>query len=147
VQGQQFDSPGGGSPVFFGMMARTSFIHLSALEGFQRVRRLGFTTTNSSAVAGTFTLTVDFDDLYQSLDPAGAPGSYVSTFNLSAFTTSSSVMDFRHKLHQQKCKSVAFTFETTPAAAATNIVGMQALALEVGVKKGTNKLPAVNSID
>lgn len=145
--GAYIDDPGGQAPRPFSIVGRTSFLHLGALEGFQRVRWLYLTATSTAEPIGSLTVVVDFDDVYQAL-ATGAPGSYSTSFTLtSAFPVGTTVPDVRHKLHRQKCKSVAFTFtETGSPSAASGITGFQALALEVGMKRGTNKLPGAQSV-
>lgn len=130
------------------MKARTSFLHLTPLEGFQRVRWLYLTGSASQAPIGELVITVDFDDVWQDVTPPGAPNAYRAQFNLGGASFAPSFdVDLRHKLHRQKCKSVSFTFsEIPPPESGTHLTGFQAMLLEVGTKRGTNKLPAAKSV-
>lgn len=124
--------------------ARTGWLHLSDLEGFQRVRRLYFSATTATQPTSNLTILVDFDDAYDGV----SPGSY--SFSVNLFTTffpwAGGSIDLRHKLRRQKCKSVAFTFVEGANSGNARLNGIQALALEIGVKRGVNKLPAAQSV-
>lgn len=128
--------------------AQTSWLKLSALEGFQRVRWLYLTMSNDSGAAvsatSTFAINVDYDDVPN----LGAPGSYAFFANSATSAAGTSpVVDIRVKLRRQKCKSVSFTFVEAPNAATDQpTTGIEALALELGVKKGVNRLPAAQSV-
>jgi hypothetical protein len=132
-----------------GMSARSSFLHLAALEGFQRVRWLYLTASGPTAPATQLSFRVDFDDLYQTQNPPGAPGCYLtSPLTLTAIPFANpAAVDLRHKLRRQKCKSVAITVNETPVSAgAAGLTGFQAMALQIGVRRGTNKLPAAQGV-
>lgn len=141
------DSPGGLSPFAVNTRARTGWLRVNSIEGFQRVRWLyltGTAHTGSTVQSPVFTIGVDFDDAYNGT----APGSYSFNVDLSAIAFPTEIVDLRHKLHRQKCKSVAFTFAESPNAGdgPETMAGIQALTLQVGIKKGTNKLPAAQSV-
>jgi hypothetical protein len=128
-----------------GMSARSSFLHLSAREGYQRVRWLYLTASGPTAPATNFSFRVDFDDLYAVINPPGAPGCYLtSPISLAGMPFANpAAIDLRHKFRRQKCKSVAITINENPTAAgAAGITGFQAMALQIGVRRGTNKLRA-----
>ena len=157
VDGLVRDTPGAyndelptgvGAPVL--MSARTSFLHLPALEGFQRVRWLYVTASlaPSGKVTTGISLRVDYDDIYGAVTPPGAPGSYTtSAAQLASTIGDGGTIEFRHKLHRQKCKSVAFTFGNLDTfASLAGITGFQAMALEIGMKRGTNKLSAAQTV-
>lgn len=144
--GVYIDQPGANVDQFaIGMSARSSFLHLSALEGYQRVRWLYLTASAPAAPATNLSFRVDFDDLYQVKDPPGAPGCYLTaglTLTALPFANPASV-DLRHKFRRQKCKSVAITVNENPIAAGDpGLTGFQALALQIGVRRGTNRLRA-----
>lgn len=121
--------------------AETSWLRLSALEGFQRVRRVYLTSTlvdpGNVPTATSLGLAVTFDD-----DP-NSPFAYSATFDPTTLPAQANI-DLRHKLTHQKCKSVRFTLtETvTPGGSVNPLSGIQAMALEIGIKKGVRKLPA-----
>lgn len=142
VPDSQTDDIGSG-PAVIRTLARTPWLHLSKLEGFQRLRRLYFTATGGSPDS-TILLSVFFDDDYN----GSAPGAYSVAIQLGSISFSpTTVIDLRHRLARQKCKSVAFSFsETNDDPEGSRTTGMQALLLEVGVKRGSNKLPATQTV-
>lgn len=125
--------------------ATTAPIHVGKLEAFQRVRWLYLTMGAPSGAtnqpATTFEIDVSFDDA-PFVD--GASGSYSVIIDLSTVIFSDqNTIDIRHKLQRQKCKSVQFSFvdTTKTPGSSTGLQGMQAMLLNVGMKRGTNKLP------
>lgn len=144
------DDVGAQSSVGIRMGARTGWLALAKLEGFQRVRRLYLTTT-SNGTGASLLITVNYDDIYQDFPFDLGGGAYQFTASLSSAYTASNgqASDIRHTLSRQKCKSVAFSFAQTGSGGgigATVVTGLQALALEVGLKKGVNKLPATQTV-
>jgi hypothetical protein len=147
-QSQYYDAVGTAAAFPVSMSARTSFLPLGGLEGFQRVRWL-YLTMSSPSLLSYLTITVDFDDLYATTNPPGSAGCYSTTPALlsSIAFRSPAAIDVRHKMRRQKCKSVAFTISESPTEAGfAGITGFEALALQVGVKRGTNKLPAAQGV-
>jgi hypothetical protein len=98
--------------------------------------------SSPSAPTSQLQLYVAFDDDYS------GPGTYASSIVAMTGITfpSNKALDLRHKLHRQKCKSVAFTIIETAVVGAPGITGMQAIALQIGMKRGTNKLPATQGV-
>lgn len=128
-------------------VAQTAWLKVNALEGFQRVRRIYLTGTPISfPLSSSLAISVDYDDS----DGASAPGSYTDVVPLGTVTAALTVgqpVDMRHKLRTQKCKSVSFTFTETPTVGVNaSLLGIQALALEIGTKRGVNKLPAAQTV-
>lgn len=147
--GTYVDQPGGLlSGLYVGMSGRTGFLALAGLNGFQRLRWLYLTMSAPATPATSFTIAVDYDDTYQAVLPPGQPGAYVTTpVNMATVPwTSLAAIDVRHKLHRQKCKSVAFTIAELPSLGA-GVTGMQAMTLVVGLKSGANRLPAAQGVD
>lgn len=143
------DGVGTADPVAAYITARTAFLHVAALEAFQRVRRLYLTASaGGSSPTTTLTVRVDFDDMYTG-NGGSSPGAYSFSVNLGLITWSSpETIDLRHRLTYQKCKSVAFTFTEGGGEnfAQSPLTGLQALALEIGRKRGVNKLPAAQTV-
>lgn len=143
--GQYLDGVGAGTATIAPIYARTAFLHASALEGFQRVRRAYLTMTSETAVPTTdFVLGLDFNDIY------AGPLSYNLTIDLGAVTTfDEQAVDLRHSLRSgcQKVKSVAFSFldAGTTDIALIPVTGLQAISLELGLKRGVRRLPAAQS--
>jgi hypothetical protein len=139
------DSPGLQGPVAFTTTARTGWIHISKFEGFQRVRWLFLTGTAAVAPKSVINADVYFNDA------AVGENSYGFTVNLGTVFAGwiGASIDLRHKLRQQKCKSVSFQFSESVSLTADlskRLTGIQAFALEVGVKKGVKRLPALQSV-
>ena len=143
--GVYVDSPGVQGPAAISMKLQTAFLHVASLEAFQRVRWLYLTGTTQNTPLGTLNIAVDFDDAIG----GAAPGSYNFNVTLSSLGIVAGMpMDLRHKLRRQKCKSVSFTFTETPVAggASAQLTGLQALALQVGTKRGVNKLKGTQGV-
>lgn len=137
------DQIGSGPATPYPRTAVLSFLHLQTLSGFQRVRWLYLTASALSSPTTTLNIGVDYNDSYGNT----SEGSYSIGVDLStiAFTNLDSI-DLRHKLRRQKCKSVAFTFTEIGSAGNTFLSGLQALTLQAGMKRGTNKLPAAQGV-
>lgn len=120
--------------------AQTSWLKLSAMNGYQRVRGLYLMATGDLPNTD-LSIQVQFDD------GSGATGQYTVTPDLSAITsTPSGAFDIRHKLARQKCKSVSFVFADAGSFTERPITGIQSMALEIGVKKGVNRLPSTQTV-
>jgi hypothetical protein len=148
--GVYLDLPGtnvGGFAI--GMSARSSFLHLSALQGYQRVRWLYLTASAPSAPATSLSFRIDYDDLYSALQPPGAPGSYLTTGTVLTAVpfANPAAVDVRHKFRRQKCKSVAITINENPVSpGAPGLTGFQAMALQIGIRRGVNRLPPTHVV-
>jgi hypothetical protein len=153
VHGLNWDTPGvfldqpGTSPAGLAIptTARTAWLRMAIINGFQRVRRFFLTGTSPTAPTSTLTVSVDFDDAYGAVAPGAYSVSVPYATVFPTFTVGTSV-DFRHKLVRQKCKSVAFTFVDTPTTTNPAGVNFQALSLEMGLKPGLRRLPAAQSV-
>lgn len=141
VSGILTDTIGANAETTVTTYARTAWLKLGTLEGFQRVRWLYITAT-SAGLGSNFSITTDYDDVY------GGPNSETVTTNLDPIVFPAAAVDLRHKIvKQQKCKSIAFTFVDVQAATdQPGLAGIQALALEAGLKKGVNRLPAAQTV-
>ncbi len=143
VVGQSYDAIGARAPVGITIQGRTAWLHLQGLDGFQRVRRAYLTATKNGTPTSTMTVQVDYDDNYGLV----SPGSYAFTVNMGTVSTAGTNLDFRFKLQRQKCKTVAFTFiEYGALYTDVLLTGIQALSLEIGLKRGLKKLPAAQSV-
>lgn len=143
VPGSTADAPGVQSSVGVFITAQTSFLHLAALSGFQRARKLYLTATGpADPVTSTLSATVVFDD-----SDAADSSSYSFSISLSTAMGGATTrpVDIRHRLQRQKCKSVSFIL-TEGGTGTTPLAGIQALALEIGLKRGVNKLPAAQTV-
>lgn len=149
------DTIGANAAVKFFTIARTGFLKLGALEGFQRVRWLYFTgscpTADLATLNSTIAMTVYFNDAYDNPSLPYTVSFLTATLKAFAVVTGQSV-DFRHKIQLQKSKSIAFQFaEQTnapiaPETQSSALQGLQAMALEVGLKKGVRRMPFPNTV-
>ena len=144
--GVYLDQPAAGTAAAIDVTARTSWLRMASISGAQRVRMLYLTGTVDSGLSptSTYQITCAFNDAYGLVDP----GSYVFTGTWSTIFPSyvaGTSVDLRHHMRTQKCKSVAFTFIDRPTVANPAGVNFQALSLELGMKRGIKKLPAVQS--
>lgn len=133
------DTIGGSGAINVPGKAITAWLRPGALEGFQRVRRLFLSMTPSANGVSPVTsliITVDFDD------QPGTTQSY-AVIETAWPVAPAGTVDLRHKLSRQKCKSVRFTFDDVGDSP---LGGIQALALELGMKRGVNKLPAAQTV-
>ncbi len=147
--GEYIDGLGTSDPLQALIYARTSWLRVAALEGFQRIRRMYLTATGADDTLPdtNLVIAVDFDDLYE----ADAPGAYTVTVPLGPVGVSADdpeSIDLRHRLARQKCKSVAFSFLEGGGVdpSANPLDGLQVSSLEVGVKRNVNRLPAAQTI-
>lgn len=144
VPGSRYDQPGNQAPRPITTTLRTAWLHLSKLSGFQRVRRLYLSGSVpfGSVPNTTLVIDVDFDENFGLLGLNRAPGAYTVTVPLGTIVFGTGMpIDLGHKLSRQKCKAVAFTFtETMSTVEQVPLTGLQDLMLELGMKRGTNKL-------
>lgn len=135
-------------------LMRTAWLKLQSLNGFQRCRWLYLSGVgNGVPINSTLSWAVDFDDAYDGV----SPGAYTASVNLSTMSlVAGQSIDIRHKLRRQKMKSVAFTFgddgndytltEGGLRIWGSSMTGLQSLTLQVGLKRGTNKLRAAQAV-
>jgi hypothetical protein len=134
-----YDTAGGGGNSAFTIGGTTSWLHLSALEAFQRIRRMYLTMTSGATPTSTLALTFAFDD--------GTATTYSVNVATADIYLANMPLDLRHKMQIQKCKSMRMTFLETPTAYnSRRITGIQAMALEVGIKRGVRKTAAAQNV-
>lgn len=139
--------PAPGEVTNIEMVMRTAWLKVNSINGFQRVRWLYLTGTGSPIEAdhqrGTFTIRCEFDDILANSGAAVGPGGYEVELDLADIAIGNPLKsyDLRHKILGQKCKSVSFTFYDS-----STVIGWESLGLQVGVKRGTNKLPAAQGV-
>jgi hypothetical protein len=108
----------------------TPWVRLGAVQGFQRVRRGLLTLQNGAAGALTVTACVDYDT------------TTVQTWAFSS-TALSGVESVGMHVGPQSCAAIRFRItDSAPSVPSTNDIALTGLTLELGVKQGTNKLPA-----
>lgn len=136
-----YDSEAGNNAAFT-LSGNTSWLHLSALESFQRVRRLYVTMNTPGGIPdSSFQLSISLNE-----SSAGETFTF-NTGTVYSATDGTEALDVVHRLAQQKCKSMQFSFNETPTAYNSNrLNGIQALALEIGMKRGVRKLPSAQQV-
>jgi hypothetical protein len=134
---------------------RTGYIKLSQLQGFQRVKGaaiLGeFKGTHKLLVRAHYDYNDTFTDSYV-VEPAEV---FASNLWGSGYTWGSDdVWGGRYSpyhfviptLTQQKCQSIAFSIQDTQESSPNEGYSITGLTLEVGTKRGLNKVPYANKI-
>lgn len=140
VPGQLFDQIGAGAQTGIGWTAQTAYLNMGLLEGFQRARWLYVTMSAGTAPGSNMLLGVAYDD---------NGFNYTVSFGAGALGVANGVVDYRHKLRIQKCKSFSILLTDDGGDPGNNqfgITGLQAIAIEWGRKKGPNRLPASQTV-
>ena len=116
------------------MKLTTGWLSFAELQGFQRLYKLLLLGEYKSAHKLQVTICVDFDD---------AP---VQTSTITAINDP--LYQYRIFLTRQKCQSMKFTIQDIAPDVGTLAEGysISAMAFEMGVKQGLNKLPAARSV-
>lgn len=149
----QFDGIGAASLVPIPKFMTSSWLKVASIGGYQRVRWLYLTATcraeggAGNIIDSTLTLGLAFDDV--ELDAPNQSHNYFATPTMTTVASSAvrgtGIVDMRHKLEVQKCKSVQITISEDGYTVAC-LKGFQALTLNLGLKRGTNKLASTNTV-
>lgn len=116
------------------MKLTTGWLSFAELQGFQRLYKLLLLGEYKSAHKLQVDICVDFDDTpVQGSTITASPGQ---------------LYQYRIFLKRQKCQSMKFTIQDLPPDVGTLLEGysISAMAFEMGVKQGLNKLPAARSV-
>lgn len=116
------------------MKLTTGWLSFAELQGFQRLYKLLLLGEYKSAHKLQVTICVDFDD------------TTVQTSTITAINDP--LYQYRIFLTRQKCQSMKFTIQDIAPDVGTLAEGysISAMAFEMGVKQGLNKLPAARSV-
>jgi hypothetical protein len=115
----------------------TGWLKLSGLEGYQRAKRFAVLGNYYSAHTLTVGVSYDYND--------AVTNSY--SFNTATgMIGGDPVYQFRGHLAKQKCESIKFTFDDSIAPAPGQGYSLNDLTLEVGIKRGVDKLPPQKSV-
>lgn len=116
------------------LKVRTSWIKLSGIQGFQRIRKASIIGDLRSATRITVNVFIDYDDV----NP-------VQTISFDSTNVSGNEpLQFQIHLKRQKCQSIMFeiTDAKIPGSGVTQLnVALTGIALECGVKRGLVKKP------
>lgn len=115
----------------------TPWIKLNSLEGYQRVRRAALLGNYFSPHTLTIKVYYDYND---------------NVFDTYTFNTATglvgpdNVYQFRMHLKRQKCESIKFEFDDSVVITPGQGYSINDLAVEIGLKRGLDKLPAIKSV-
>ncbi len=113
----------------------TPWINLGQLSGFERVKRLILNGSYGANSTITIAVAVDYDNTV----------AYTATLTASSTARVAAVLQLRHHIARQKCQAIRFTITDTPVTSAYSGCNFSGITLELGMKKGSAKLPAANS--
>lgn len=120
------------------LKAATAWLKMAGIQGFQRVRKIGFLGEYKSAHSLQIRAAYDYNDTYS------------NTYTFDATTviaSSANPYEFRVGLARQKCAALKIEIQDIPnAITPAESYNMTDLSLEVGVKPGINRLKAGQSI-
>lgn len=123
----------------FAWTAKTSWLGLASVQGFQRVRRvsmLGDFVNGASALHKVqISAAYDFETTYST------PVQYT----LGAISALG-VFQYRERLPRQKCDVISLLIEEVTTGDPAESVSFSNMSFEAAIKKGTNKLPAGRSV-
>jgi len=120
-----------GADVNYDMVVQTGYLNVSGLQSLQRVYRVMLLGTHAGNHTLTFDVYTDYDD------------STSSTFS-KVLSSDANPYNYRVHLSNQKCRAVKV--KVTISASSTPAVKLDGIALEVGARPGTFKLPAAQTI-
>lgn len=134
----------------FKMILGTSWIKLAGVQGFQRVRRLNvlgdYHSAHQLVVRAGYDYQSGFTQEYVfdagTVIESGTYGDDVLYGDSLYGGDSDGVYQFRVHLERQKCEAVRFEFEDVMSETYGQSYSLLELAVEVGVKRGLNKLRA-----
>jgi len=117
------------------LRAKTDWIKLGGLMGFQRVRRIAVLGDYKSAHTIRLRIYYDYDttNYTEYSEPT------------SAFISGANVYQFQIHLATQKCQAIQVEIQAS-SAGALQAMSLTGLALEIGVKPGMARLPAAKVI-
>jgi len=120
------------------LKAATAWLKFAGIQGFQRVRRIGFLGEYKSAHQLQIRVGYDYSSSYS--------GSDTFTFDATTVIAGTIPYQFRMRLRQQKCEALRFEFQDILPGSPGESFNMSDLSLEVGVKGGVNRLKSAQSI-
>lgn len=119
----------------FSLYAKTAWFKAASTQNFQRVKSIETlgNFTGSSSHGLQISVAYDFSSTTSDLDPiyfAGSDGPY----------------QYQASLTQQKCDAFQLIFNELTSGASGEFIDLTDLGIEIGLKKGLNKLPASQSV-
>ena len=127
-----------GSEVVYTMRVTTGDINIAGLQNAQRVYRVMLLGDYKSAHTLSVSSYVDYSvNLFDATK--------IESFS-QAISSDNDPYNFRMHLKNQKCKAVRLHISLGGDTATGEVAILQVLALEVGVRAGTFKLPAAQTL-
>jgi hypothetical protein len=123
----------------YALKAQVAWIKLSSLQGFQRVRRLAILGDYANGSSASHQVQASFAYDYGTTFTTPVP------YTLGA-SSGAGVMQYRERLPIQKCESVTMLIEEVTTGASGESVSFTDLALEVGMKRGINKMASSRTV-
>lgn len=111
--------------------AETAWIRLLAQQGFQRISMANILGLFPTAYNHILKTKVDFND---------------SVIDTHTYSSGSDSIEFGAQIARQKCEAIKLRYENSATGAAFSPCELTGFTLEIGVKKGLNKLPASQSV-
>jgi hypothetical protein len=131
----QFYSTNGGyldnGASWFQMTVETPWIRFGDLQGFQRVRRMMILADYNGPFTLNYAVYTDFNT---------ATPTQTGTVNVAAGTPGTN-LQLRVDLVQQKCEAIKIVLSDAQYQTGGQGLQLSGFSLEVGIKKGTHKLP------
>ena len=125
----------------YSSVVETPWVKLSGILGFQRLWYVELVGT----YGGPFTLAMDIAYSFASTEPTTATFTETFTKDLGATLTPGQQFNIRHHIGK-KCSAIKFRIRDASISGNGQGMGLTALSLEYGVKKGLFKLPAAQTM-
>lgn len=114
------------------MKFKSGWINLGGIQGFQRVKELLLVGESTEVTQLSVSFAYDFKDL-------DVQNTVIS------ITETQEPTQYRVFPARQKSETIRITIQDTPSAPSRGIINLSAMTLEVGIKKGPNKMSASKS--
>lgn len=116
----------------YAMVAKTGWLQLNGVQGFQRVKRAAFLGNYANGASPLHKLQASFAYDYSTTFTTPVP----YTFGASA---TSNVFQYRERLPQQKCGNLQLLLEEVTTGASGESININSMGFEAGVKQGLQK--------
>lgn len=138
----------GGTPYTFSF--DTAWLKVAGVAGFQRLQWVTLVGDGVTLKAGGSTAPVSVSCLYDFDDNVAVVDVVAGSVALSELSTYPAPVLLRHKPARQKCTAIKLRFSDTDGASAVaderTQLGFALVRLEIGVKRGSAKLPATRTV-
>lgn len=114
------------------VVAKTGWLQLNGVQGFQRVRRSAFLGDYSNGLSALHKIQASFAYDYGTTFTTPVPYAFGAALGSDAF-------QYRERLPQQKCGTVQLLIEEVTTGASGEYVNINSMGFEAGVKQGLQK--------